>query len=89
LTFLQLATQDSFSSDSTLSEDDTKLDVDYDNILHWFSSIVKGECTVVTRRVNVTQVLGSVTVSSFVSSSDNVLSLLKLSCVANCKNVKK
>ncbi|XP_063445351.1 transmembrane protein 94-like [Mytilus trossulus] len=59
--YTKVDSESSFSSDSTISEDDTKLDVNYNKILSWFWSILQGDCSVVTRRVNITQVLGSIT----------------------------
>ena len=77
-----MATEDSFSSDSTISEDDTKLEINYDKIWKWFWSILQGDCNVISRTVNITQVLGSVTVCSLLKFKIIRWLLRELICVS-------
>ncbi|XP_061182038.1 transmembrane protein 94-like [Saccostrea echinata] len=55
--------EDSFSSDSDISEDEAKVDIQLGQILNLYWDIANGQGSVITRQVNIAQTLGSV--SSF------------------------
>lgn len=70
--FFQSLGDDSFSTDSSISADEARIDLQWKQVLDWFKSIVLGQAHVVTRKVNITHNLGSVTVSA----AGDVLGLL-------------
>ncbi|XP_062605012.1 transmembrane protein 94-like isoform X2 [Saccostrea cucullata] len=55
--------EDSFSSDSDISEDEAKVDIQLGQILNLYWDIANGHGSVISRQINVAQTLGSV--SSF------------------------
>lgn len=54
--------EDSFSSDSNISEDEAKVDIQIGQILNLYWDIANGQGSIITRQVNIAQTLGSVTV---------------------------
>ena len=60
---------DSFTTDSSISADEARIDLQWKQVLDWFKSIVLGQVHVVTRKVNITHILGSVTVSTYIDST--------------------
>ncbi|XP_056019199.1 transmembrane protein 94-like isoform X2 [Ostrea edulis] len=53
--------EDSFSSDSNISEDEAKVDIQIGQILNLYWDIANGQGSIITRQVNIAQTLGSVT----------------------------
>lgn len=54
--------EDSFNTDSSISADEARIDLPWTHVLDWFKNILLGRVSVVTRKINITHVLGSVTV---------------------------
>lgn len=52
---------DSFDTDSSISADEARVDLQWSAVIEWFKCIVLGRVKVITRRINVAHVLGSVT----------------------------
>lgn len=59
----QVLCEDSFSSDSDISEDEAKVDIQFSHILNLYWDIANGQGPYISRQVNIAQTLGSVTVS--------------------------
>ncbi|XP_052262626.1 transmembrane protein 94-like isoform X3 [Dreissena polymorpha] len=53
--------EDSFNTDSSISADEARIDLPWTHVLDWFKNILLGRVSVVTRKINITHVLGSVT----------------------------
>ncbi|XP_045214295.2 transmembrane protein 94-like isoform X2 [Mercenaria mercenaria] len=51
----------SFDTDSSISADEARVDLSWQTVLDWFKCIVTGRVQVITRRINITHILGSVT----------------------------
>lgn len=65
--FIQSLGDHSFDTDSSISADEARVDLSWRTVLDWFKCIVTGRVQVMSRRINITHILGSVTVS-FISS---------------------
>jgi hypothetical protein len=61
--------EDSFSSDSDISEDEAKVDIQIGQIFKLYWDIANGQGSIITRQVNIAQTLGSVTVGDSYSSN--------------------
>ncbi|KAL4241053.1 hypothetical protein ACF0H5_001831 [Mactra antiquata] len=59
--YFQSLGDDSFDTDSSISADEARVDLPWRLVLDWFKCIVLGHVTVLTRRINITHILGSVT----------------------------
>lgn len=55
--------EDSFSSDSDISEDEAKVDIKLNNILSLYWDLANGQGCYISRQINIAQTLGSVSVS--------------------------
>ena len=55
--------ENSFDTDSSISADEARINLQWSNILDWFKVIVLGKAPAVTRKINIVHILGSVTVS--------------------------
>ena len=55
----------SFDTDSSISADEARINLQWANILDWFKVILLGKAPAVSRKINIAHILGSVTVSIF------------------------
>ena len=59
--------ENSFDTDSSISADEARVDLNWTNILDWFKVILLGKAPAVTKKINIVHILGSVTVSGFIN----------------------
>lgn len=73
----QVLCEDSFSSDSDISEDEAKVDIQFSHILNLYWDIANGQGPYISRQVNIAQTLGSVTVSFTKLNIQTLLSVME------------
>ena len=61
--------ENSFDTDSSISADEARVDLNWTSILDWFKVILMGKAPAVTKKINIVHILGSVTVSGFIDFS--------------------